>query len=246
MAACSTRPRPSYPESLALDARIRWRRLRAGVPHVRLDQPIDSDHPGQVPVQKLDLTGHVVGAALAVPGRPQTLRPCGSGFVTRTFALVGDTFTWFSSLLDSNAQVVQAKLDLGDGITWEPISSASLTTDCAIAWARRTDSWDIYGQLLSADGGLTSPALPIAADAFNEFSPTLAAGADGRVLAVYRHFIAQAPYGNFRIAARLIEPSAFALGAPSGGGRGRGRWCTGSLPTGGASGAGGLAAGAIR
>ena len=204
------------------------------------DQPIDTDHPGKFLLQKLDLTGHAVGAPMPVPGTPQALRRCGSGYITRTFVLVGSTFTWFASLLDSNAQIVQAKLDLGDGIIWEPISSASLTTGCAIAWARRTDSWDIYGKLLSTDGGLTSSALPIAADAFNEFRPALAAGADGKILAVYRHFIAQLPYGSFRIAARLIEPSAFALGTLGTGGSGGGSTGgAGSVPTGGASDVGG-------
>lgn len=204
------------------------------------NQPIDSDHPGKFMLQKLDLAGQVLGAPLAVAGTPQALRPCGSGYITRTFELVGgSTFTWFASLLDSNAQVVQAKLDLGDGIIWEPISSASLATGCAIAWARRTDSWDIYGKLLSVEGGMTSSALPISADAFNEFRPVLASGADGKVLAVYKHFIAQAPYGNSRIAARLIEPSAFALGTAGSGGSGGGSTGgTGSQPTGGASGAG--------
>ena len=209
------------------------------------DQPIDSDHPGKFVLQKLDLTGHAVGAAVSVSGSPQALRPCGSGYITRTFALVGNTFTWFASLLDSNAQVVQEPLDLGGGITWEPIASASLATGCAIAWARRTDSWDIYGRLLSTDGGLTSPPLPIAAGAFNEFFPTLALGSDGKILAVYRHFIARAPYGSFRIAARVIEPSTFALGTQDNGGAGGSgggsSGSAGALSSGGVPGVGGSA-----
>jgi hypothetical protein len=200
------------------------------------DEPIDSDHPGKFVLQKLDATGHLLGAPMPVPGLPQALQRCGSGYITRTFVLQGNTFTWFASLLDSNAQVVQEKLDLGGGITWEPISSASFANGCAIAWARRTDSWDIYGRLLSTDGGLTSPALPIAADAFNEFRPALAAGVDGNVLAVYRHFVARAPYGSFRIAARLIEPAAFALGTGgSGGSGGQANGTGGQLATGGTS-----------
>lgn len=82
-------------------------------------------------------------------GSPQTLRPCGSGYFTRTFKLVGgSTFTWFVSMLDSNAQVVQEHLDLGGVPIWEPIPSASTATGCVVAWAQgANDSWDIYGSI---------------------------------------------------------------------------------------------------
>lgn len=209
--------------------------------YITSNQPIDSDNPGKVLLQKLAPTGQPVGAPLPVAGTPQALRPCGSGYVTRTFVLVDGRFTWFASLLDSNARALEANIDLGSSSVWEPIASASLANGCAITWAQFSDNWDIYGKLLSSDAGLTSAPLPIAIDAFTEFGPALATGADGKMLLVYRHFITQAPYGSYRIAARLIDPPAFALGTLGGGGSAdASSGGASSLPIGGASGVAGV------
>ena len=165
---------------------------------------------------------------------------CGSQFVTFKPTAYSDWYRNAASLVDLNGTVLQADLNLG-GVAWAGDALpgvASTAAGCVIAWSQSVgDTHDVYANFVNDDGTVVLDApLPIATDAaFNEVAPALAEGADGKILVAYSHFINQASYGHLRIAARLVEPSAFVPGASgSGGTGGEASGVGGSVPTGGA------------
>jgi len=187
---------------------------------------------------KLDATGHAIGTPTA--GSQQVLHPCGSNYISFAQLPFGSWFKFVPSLFDANAMALQPSVDFGGIATTAP-SVASTATGCMLGWSQlQGDSYDAYVNLIDGSGtGASSTPLAIASDPdFSEFSPTLAVGSDGKMLATYVHVVAQAPYGNFRIGARSIAPSGTSGNDGEGG---ESSSNGGSTSTGGASSVGGSA-----
>ena len=153
----------------------------------------------------LDATGHKSGPLK--PRKAQREYPCGSNFLVFKQPPVtpGSPGSFVVSLVDVAGSVLVDNVNVGWRMSSE-YGVASRATGCAVAALKQTDdSNDIYANFIQNDGSVGLPqAIPIATDAFNEVSPALAFDGD-RLLVAYSHLIPTAPYGNFRIAARLVS-----------------------------------------
>ena len=199
----------------------------------------------------LDATGHKSGPVKA--RKAQREYPCGSNFLVFKQPPVtpGSPGSFVVSLVDVAGSVLVDNVNVGWRMSSE-YGVASKATGCAVAALKQTDdSNDIYANFIQNDGSVGLPqAMPIATDAFTEVSPALAFDGD-RLLVAYSHLIPTAPYGNFRIAARLVSQGEINPGtggaagglAGTGGVVGTGGSVVGTGGSGDAAGSGDLAAG---
>ncbi|MEI9938594.1 MAG: hypothetical protein WDO69_15360 [Pseudomonadota bacterium] len=206
---------------------------------------------------RLDATGHAIGSVM--PGNAEILRPCGSNFLL--FKFVQESGAYSATLVDLSGTVLVDNVDLG-GTVKNQYSVASSATGCTVTWGQTgPTSDDIYANSIRSDGsGATPQAMPIATDTFNEIAPALALAGD-RMLIAYSHLVPSAPYGNYRIGARVVTlseggsgtggvggvggvggGSSSGAGSSSIGGSPAGSGGTGPGPTAGQGGAAGLTA----